>query len=104
MSSSSKNLFGFHAVGVRVKTAPKSVYEVFYDVQHRDARMRQFTDRARHSGIKLVGSNGLRLPKMCGTSTISVRFFNSNFAGKQSLRPITAATQNAHDCCFKAAA
>ena len=67
MSSSSKNLFGFHAVGVRIKTAPKSVYEVFYDVQRRDARMRAFTDRARDSGIKLVESDGLRLAKMCGS-------------------------------------
>ena len=67
MSSSSKNLFGFHAVGVRIKTAPKSVHEVFYDVQRRDARMRQFTDRARDSGIKLVESDGLRLAKMCGS-------------------------------------
>ena len=67
MATSSKNLFGFHAVGVRIKTAPKSVYEVFYDVQRRDARMRQFTDRARDSGIKLVESDGLRLAKMCGS-------------------------------------
>ena len=67
MSSSSKNLFGFHAVGVRIKTAPKSVYEVFYDVQRRDARMRQFADRARDSGIKLVESDSLRLAKMCGS-------------------------------------
>ena len=61
MSSSSKNIFGFHAVGVRIKTAPQSVFEVFYDVQRRDARMRQFTDRARESGVKLVESDGLRL-------------------------------------------
>ena len=67
MSSSSKNLFGFHAVGVRIKTAPTSVFEVFYDVQRRDARMRQFIDRARDSGIKLVESDGLRLAKMCGS-------------------------------------
>ena len=44
MSSSNKVLFGFHAVGVRIKTAPKSVFEVFFDVSRRDARMRQFTD------------------------------------------------------------
>jgi 23S rRNA (guanosine2251-2'-O)-methyltransferase len=67
MASSSKNLFGFHAVGVRIKTAPTSVFEVFYDVQRRDARMRQFIDRARDSGIKLVESDGLRLAKMCGS-------------------------------------
>ena len=67
MAFTSKNLFGFHAVGVRIKTAPTSVFEVFYDVQRRDARMRQFIDRARDSGIKLVESDGLRLAKMCGS-------------------------------------
>ena len=67
MSSSPKVLFGFHAVGVRLKTSPKSVFEVFFDVSRRDARMRQFTDRAREAGIKLVESDGLRLAKMCGS-------------------------------------
>ena len=67
MASTSKNLFGFHAVGVRIKTAPQSVFEVFYDVLRRDMRMRQVIDRARDSGIKLVESDGLRLAKMCGS-------------------------------------
>ncbi|MES2510891.1 MAG: 23S rRNA (guanosine(2251)-2'-O)-methyltransferase RlmB [Pseudomonadota bacterium] len=67
MSSSSKVLFGFHAVGVRLKTAPQSVFEVFYDVARRDARMRQFMDRAREAGVKLIESDGLRLAKMCGS-------------------------------------
>ena len=67
MSSSSKVLFGFHAVGVRLKTAPSSVIEVFFDVSRRDARMRQFTDRAREAGVRLIESDGLRLAKMCGS-------------------------------------
>ncbi|MFM9902578.1 MAG: 23S rRNA (guanosine(2251)-2'-O)-methyltransferase RlmB [Polaromonas sp.] len=67
MSSPSKVLFGFHAVGVRIKTAPTSVFEVFFDVTRRDARMRQFTDRAREAGVRLVESDGLRLAKMCGS-------------------------------------
>ena len=66
MSSSPKVLFGFHAVSVRIKTAPQSVLEVFFDVSRRDARMRQFTDRAREAGIRLIESDGLRLAKMCG--------------------------------------
>ena len=67
MSSSPKVLFGFHAVGVRIKIAPQSVFEVFFDVSRRDARMRQFTDRAREAGIRLIESDGLRLAKMCGS-------------------------------------
>lgn len=66
MSSSPKVLFGFHAVGVRIKTAPQSVFEVFFDAARRDARMRQFIDRAREAGIRLIESDGLRLAKMCG--------------------------------------
>ncbi len=62
-----KVLFGFHAVGVRIKTAPQSVLEVFFDVSRRDARMRQFTDRTREAGIRLIESDGLRLAKMCGS-------------------------------------
>jgi 23S rRNA (guanosine2251-2'-O)-methyltransferase len=67
MSSSPKVLFGFHAVGVRIKTAPQSVIEVFHDVSRRDARMRQFTDRAREAGIRLIESDGVRLAKMAGS-------------------------------------
>jgi 23S rRNA (guanosine2251-2'-O)-methyltransferase len=67
MSSSPKVLFGFHAVGVRMKTSPKSVLEVFYDASRRDARMRQFTERAREAGVRLIESDGLRLAKMCGS-------------------------------------
>jgi 23S rRNA (guanosine2251-2'-O)-methyltransferase len=67
MSSPPKVLFGFHAVGVRIKTAPQSVLEVFYDVSRRDARMRQFTDRAREAGIRLIESDGVRLAKMAGS-------------------------------------
>jgi len=67
MSSPPKVLFGFHAVGVRIKTAPQSVLEVFYDVSRRDARMRQFTDRARDAGIRLIESDGVRLAKMAGS-------------------------------------
>lgn len=67
MSSPPKVLFGFHALGVRIKTAPPSVIEVFYDVSRRDARMRQFTDRAREAGIRLIESDGVRLAKMAGS-------------------------------------
>ena len=43
--SSPKVLFGFHAVGVRLKTAPQSIVEVYFDPSRRDARMRQFVER-----------------------------------------------------------
>ncbi len=64
---SNKILFGFHAVTVRLKTAPKSILEIHFDTSRRDQRMRQFVDRAKESGIRLVDSDDERLHKMCGT-------------------------------------
>jgi len=62
-----KVLFGFHAVGVRIKTAPASVIEVYFDSSRRDARMRQFTDRAREAGVRLLEADGVRLAKLAGS-------------------------------------
>ncbi|MEN9435488.1 MAG: rRNA ((2251)-2-O)-methyltransferase RlmB [Pseudomonadota bacterium] len=64
--SSPKVLFGFHALGVRLKTAPQSIIELYFEPSRRDARMRQFLDRAGEAGIKLIESDGARLSKMCG--------------------------------------
>jgi 23S rRNA (guanosine2251-2'-O)-methyltransferase len=65
--SSHKVLFGFHAVGVRLKTAPKSVIEIYYEPTRRDMRMRQFLDRAREAGVRLIEADGLRLAKLAGS-------------------------------------
>ena len=64
--SSPKVLFGFHALGVRLKTAPNSIIELYFEPTRRDARMRQFLDKAKEAGIKMVESDGERLSKMCG--------------------------------------
>ena len=60
-------LFGFHAVTVRLKTAPDSVLELHVDVERRDARMRQLLERARLAGALIVDSDAQRLQKMCST-------------------------------------
>jgi 23S rRNA (guanosine2251-2'-O)-methyltransferase len=60
-------LFGFHAVTVRLKSAPRSVIEIHVDATRRDQRMRQFIDRARDAGAKLIESDDERLQKLCGT-------------------------------------
>jgi len=62
-----KILFGFHAVTVRLKTAPKSIVELQIDATRRDQRMRQFVERAREAGVKIVDSDDERLAKLCGT-------------------------------------
>ena len=64
--SSSKVLFGFHALGVRLKTAPQSIIEIYYDLTRRDARMRQFLERVNESGVRLIEADGVRLAKLCG--------------------------------------
>lgn len=65
--SSPKVLFGFHAVGVRLKTAPASIVEIYFDASRRDQRMRQFLERAREAGARLIEADGLRLAKLAGS-------------------------------------
>jgi 23S rRNA (guanosine2251-2'-O)-methyltransferase len=65
---STKVLFGFHAVTVRLKTAPGSITEIHVDATRRDARMRQFVERANEAGAKVVDSDGGRLDALAGNS------------------------------------
>ena len=65
--SSPKVLFGFHAIGVRIKTAPQSIVEVLYDASRRDARMRQFIDRAKEAGVRLIEADAVRIAKLAGS-------------------------------------
>ncbi|MEI7513958.1 MAG: 23S rRNA (guanosine(2251)-2'-O)-methyltransferase RlmB [Betaproteobacteria bacterium] len=64
--SSHQVLFGFHAVEVRLKTAAASIVEIYYEPTRRDVRMRQFLDRAREAGVRLIEADGIRLSKLCG--------------------------------------
>ena len=54
-------LFGFHAVTVRLKTAPSSVLEVHVDPMRRDQRMRQLVERAEAAGVRVIESDAGRL-------------------------------------------
>ena len=65
--SNPKVLFGFHAVGVRLKTAPQSIVEIYIDPTRRDARMRQFVDKVKEVGVRLLEADGMRLAKLCGS-------------------------------------
>jgi 23S rRNA (guanosine2251-2'-O)-methyltransferase len=67
MAKGTQVLFGFHAVTVRLKSAPRSVLEVHVDPARRDQRMRQFVERARDAGVKLIDSDDERLGKLCGS-------------------------------------
>ncbi len=65
--SSPKVLSGFHAVGVRLKMAPQSIIEIHFEPTRRDARMRQFIDRVKEAGVRLIESDGLRIAKLAGS-------------------------------------
>jgi 23S rRNA (guanosine2251-2'-O)-methyltransferase len=65
---STKVLFGFHAVTVRLKTAPASIVEVHIDASRRDQRMRQFVERLKEAGAKLVESDDARLQQLAGSA------------------------------------
>ena len=62
-----KILFGFHAVTVRLKTAPASVVEIHFDAARRDQRMRQFVERAKEAGARLIESDDAHLQRLAGT-------------------------------------
>ena len=62
-----KLLFGFHAVTVRLKVAPKSIRELHVDATRRDQRMKQFLAKAEEAGLKVIESDDDKLQKMCGT-------------------------------------
>jgi 23S rRNA (guanosine2251-2'-O)-methyltransferase len=65
--SSAKVLFGFHAVGVRLKTAPASVHEIYADPSRKDARMRQFLARAQEAGVRVIEADAMRIAKLAGS-------------------------------------
>lgn len=61
-----KLLFGFHAVTVRLKVAPKSIRELHVDATRRDQRMKQFLAKVEEAGLKVIESDDDKLQKMCG--------------------------------------
>lgn len=63
---STQVIFGFHAVGVRLRAAPASVVEVHVDRSRRDARMRKLLDSATAAGVRLHDSDDARLTQLCG--------------------------------------
>ena len=60
-------LFGFHAVGIRLKIAPRSVLELHVDASRRDPRMQHFVAKAEAAGVRLVESDDQRLHKLSGS-------------------------------------
>ena len=62
-----KLLFGFHAVSVRLKVAPKSIRELHVDASRRDQRMKQFLAKVEEAGVRIIDSDDDKLQKLAGT-------------------------------------
>jgi 23S rRNA (guanosine2251-2'-O)-methyltransferase len=52
---------------VRLKTAPQSIIEIYVDPTRRDARMRQFLERAAEAGARVLEADGMRLARLAGS-------------------------------------
>lgn len=65
--SKTRMVYGFHAVGVHLKTAPQSVQEIWFDPSRRDARMRQFLQRAQEAELQLIEADSARLARLAGS-------------------------------------
>jgi 23S rRNA (guanosine2251-2'-O)-methyltransferase len=60
-------LFGFHAVAMRLKTAPSSVIEVIVDPARRDGRMQRFLAQAHAAGVRLTQADESSLARLAGS-------------------------------------
>jgi putative ABC transport system ATP-binding protein len=65
--SSPSVLFGFHAVGVRLRTAPASVIELHVDASAARCAHAPVLERAAEAGVRILESDGLRLSRLSGS-------------------------------------
>ncbi len=61
-------IFGFHAVGARLRTRPESVREMFVDAKRDDKRMQALLETAKTKNLRVMAVDGKRLDGMCGTT------------------------------------
>lgn len=61
-------IFGFHAVGARLRTRPESVREVYVDAKRDDKRMQALQETAKAKECRVMAVDGKRLDGMCGTN------------------------------------
>ncbi|MBL0123948.1 MAG: 23S rRNA (guanosine(2251)-2'-O)-methyltransferase RlmB [Betaproteobacteria bacterium] len=60
-------IFGFHAVGARLRTRPESVREIYVDAKRDDKRMQAMQEIAKGKELRIMAVDGKRLDGMCGT-------------------------------------
>ena len=60
-------IFGFHAVGARLRTRPESVREIYVDAKRDDKRMQALQETAKAKELRVMAVDGKRLDGICGT-------------------------------------
>ena len=64
--SSTRPIFGFHAVTSRLRQNPDSIKEIFIDSDRRDQRARELIKLAEFKDIRLIACDHERLDKITG--------------------------------------
>lgn len=60
-------IFGFHAVGARLRTRAESVREIYVDAKRDDKRMQALLETAKAKNLRVMSVDGKRLDGMTGT-------------------------------------
>lgn len=60
-------IFGFHAVGARLRTRAESVREIYVDAKRDDKRMQALLETAKVKNLRVMSVDGKRLDGMTGT-------------------------------------
>jgi len=66
-NTSSRLIYGFHAVLAKLRQDPEGIFEIFTDAQRNDARARDLLRQAEQLGARIIPSEGERLDRMVGT-------------------------------------
>ena len=61
-------IFGFHAVGARLRTRPESVREIYVDAKREDKRMTGLLETAKAKEVRVMTVDGKRLDGMSGNA------------------------------------
>ena len=65
--SETRILYGFHAVGARLRRQASSVLEIHIDATRRDARALALAAKARASGVRVIETDAARIAAIAGT-------------------------------------
>ena len=65
--SETRILYGFHAVGGRLRRQASSVLEIYLDAARRDARAAALGAKAREAGVRVIETDAARIAAIAGT-------------------------------------